>query len=66
VFSDKEDIYHYILEREAAEPYAQRTSDLTVVETGKATGVKTFIIMSPTVYGRGMGLSTPARSRARR
>jgi nucleoside-diphosphate-sugar epimerase len=56
VFSDKENIYQYMLEREAAEPYAQRTSDLTVVQTGKATGVKTFIIMFPRVYGCGMGL----------
>lgn len=38
------------------EPYAQRTTDLVVVETGKKVGVKTYILMSPTIYGFGTGL----------
>ncbi|KAH8763949.1 hypothetical protein F5882DRAFT_383431 [Hyaloscypha sp. PMI_1271] len=42
VFSDKENIH--------------RTTDIEVVETGLAQGVKTTIIMSPTIYGVGTGL----------
>ncbi|KAK3935082.1 hypothetical protein QBC46DRAFT_398396 [Diplogelasinospora grovesii] len=55
VFSDKENIYRYMREREDREPYSQRTSDLTVIELGKALGVTTHIIMSPMVYGPGLG-----------
>ncbi|OIW25341.1 NAD dependent epimerase/dehydratase [Coniochaeta ligniaria NRRL 30616] len=55
VFSDKEDIYPYLKEREAIEAYGQRTTDIAVVETGKDTGVKTYINMSPTIYGVGTG-----------
>lgn len=55
MFSDKEDIYSYLKEREALEPYLQRTSDIIVVETGKETGVKTYILMCPTIYGVGSG-----------
>ncbi len=55
VFSDTEDIYQYLLAREAQEPWPQRTTDLSVVRTGLATGVTTFIVLSPTVYGRGLG-----------
>jgi nucleoside-diphosphate-sugar epimerase len=51
VFSDEEDIYSYLKKREAVEIYAQRTTDIAVVETGKETGVKTHILMSPTIYG---------------
>ncbi|PON28840.1 hypothetical protein TGAM01_v201948 [Trichoderma gamsii] len=55
-FSDKDsDIYDYIKKREVIEPYAQRTTDLVVVETGKEEGVPTTIIMSPTIYGVGSG-----------
>ncbi|KAI0970120.1 hypothetical protein F4678DRAFT_437601 [Xylaria arbuscula] len=56
IFSDKDqDIYSYLKERENIEPYPQRTTDLTVVETGKAQGVPTTIIMNPTIYGIGAG-----------
>lgn len=55
-FSDKDqDIYSYLKMREGIEPYAQRTTDLAVVETGKEQGVPTTIIMSPTIYGVGTG-----------
>ncbi|EHK42392.1 hypothetical protein TRIATDRAFT_131190 [Trichoderma atroviride IMI 206040] len=55
-FSDKDsDIYEYLKKRENLEPYAQRTTDLTVVETGKEESVPTTIIMSPTIYGVGSG-----------
>ncbi|KAI9821020.1 MAG: hypothetical protein M1827_003753 [Pycnora praestabilis] len=56
VFSDTDpDIYGYEVKREKSQPYHQRTTDLTVVETGKEVGVKTYIIMSPTIYGVGTG-----------
>ena len=35
--------------------YGQRQTDLTVVETGLKVGVKTYIIMSPLIYGIGTG-----------
>lgn len=56
VFSDKENIYAYEKARESLQVYAQRTTDIAVVETGLAHGVKTTIIMSPTIYGVGTGL----------
>ncbi|KAK0707353.1 hypothetical protein B0H67DRAFT_587348 [Lasiosphaeris hirsuta] len=55
VFSDTEDIYQYMAEREALEVWGQRTTDLAVVRIGKAAGVKTYVIISPTVYGVGLG-----------
>ncbi|KAJ4262932.1 hypothetical protein NW762_006545 [Fusarium torreyae] len=56
-FSDNEDgIYEYEVEREASDPYRQRTSDVTVVETGEKLGVRTYIIMPPLVWGTGTGL----------
>lgn len=54
-FSDKDDIASYELQREALEQYGQRTTDLAVVATGVATGVPTYILMSPTIYGQGTG-----------
>ncbi len=37
--------------RDAAVPYAQRTSDVVVTEVGLEYGVKTYIMMSPSLYG---------------
>ncbi|KAI1364638.1 NAD(P)-binding protein [Xylaria arbuscula] len=55
-FSDKDqDIHSYLKMREDIEPYPQRTTDLTVIQTGKEQGVPTTIIMSPTIYGIGTG-----------
>jgi nucleoside-diphosphate-sugar epimerase len=36
--------------------YPQRTTDISVIETGLATSVRTYIIMPPTIYGVGSGL----------
>ncbi|KAH7160358.1 NAD dependent epimerase/dehydratase family protein [Dactylonectria estremocensis] len=55
VFSDKEDIYAYIRHREDLEPYRQRTTDLVVFEKGEVANVKTYMLMSPTIYGLGSG-----------
>ena len=56
IFSDKENIYAYENSREVAEPYAQRTTDIVVVNTGRKASVPTTILMSPTIYGPGSGL----------
>jgi hypothetical protein len=48
-------MYDYLKKREGIETYAQRTTDVAVVETGKKEGVPTTIIMSPTIYGIGSG-----------
>ncbi|KAL8898776.1 MAG: hypothetical protein Q9192_001909 [Flavoplaca navasiana] len=50
------DLYPYLQHRNSLTPYAQRTTDLTVISTGLASGVKTYIIMPPTIYGIGTGL----------
>jgi len=49
--SDKDDIYSYEKMRDMTVPYAQRTSDVVVTETGLEVGVKTYILMSPSIYG---------------
>lgn len=56
IFSDKENLYAYQKGREALQVYPQRTTDISVVETGLKEGVKTTIIMSPTIYGVGTSL----------
>ncbi|KAI5468118.1 NAD dependent epimerase/dehydratase family protein [Mariannaea sp. PMI_226] len=55
ILSDKEDIYAYQRYRESLQPYQQRTTDLVVFEKGEAANVKTYILMSPTIYGLGSG-----------
>ncbi|KAE8147055.1 NAD dependent epimerase/dehydratase family protein [Aspergillus avenaceus] len=50
-----EDIYSFEKYRESREAYHQRTTDITVVETGEAVGVTTHIVMAPTIYGQGTG-----------
>lgn len=56
IFDDsKDDIYSYEKMRNEAQPYAQRTSELGVIDTGLEKGVKTLVIMSPTIYGNGTG-----------
>lgn len=50
--SDKKlNIYEYEKMRDENVPYAQRTSDVVVTELGVEYGVKTYILMSPSIYG---------------
>ncbi|KAL8703902.1 MAG: hypothetical protein Q9201_002914 [Fulgogasparrea decipioides] len=57
VFSDMDDdIYAYEKKRNERQPYAQRTTELSTIETGISYAMKTYIIMSPTIYGLGSGL----------
>jgi len=51
--SDKDDIYSYEKMRDMTVPYAQRTSDIVVIETGLEVNVKTYILMSCSTYGIG-------------
>lgn len=56
-FSDKrDDIYSYMKWLESIKPYSQRTTDLRVIEAGEETGVQTYVIKAPRIYGRGTGL----------
>ncbi|KAL8833197.1 MAG: hypothetical protein Q9170_004419 [Blastenia crenularia] len=48
-------LYPYLKHRNALTPYAQRTTDIAVIEAGLASNVKTYIIMPPTIYGAGTG-----------
>lgn len=55
-FSDNDEgIFEYELEREALRKYTQRTTDVTVVETGERLSIRTYIVMPPLVWGRGTG-----------
>jgi nucleoside-diphosphate-sugar epimerase len=54
--SDTENVHEYQLYREAMDPYLQRTSDIAVVNTGIAEGVKTFIVQPCAIFGVGTGL----------
>ncbi|KAF7191405.1 hypothetical protein HII31_07428 [Pseudocercospora fuligena] len=57
IFDDvKDDIYNYEKTRNDSDPYGQRTSELGVIDAGIETGVKTLVIMSPTIYGIGTGM----------
>ena len=47
--------YEWEVKANSEEPYAQRTAELAVVDAGLETGVKTLVIMSPTIYGIGNG-----------
>ncbi|KAE8444805.1 hypothetical protein EG329_014265 [Mollisiaceae sp. DMI_Dod_QoI] len=49
--SDKTDIFTHLKNLDTAVPYAQRTSDIVVTETGLEFDVKTYILMMPSIYG---------------
>ncbi|KAI4165844.1 MAG: hypothetical protein LQ342_000275 [Letrouitia transgressa] len=55
VLSDIDNIYSFEKSRESSEPYPQRTADIAVVEAGLGLNVNTYIMMPPTIYGRGTG-----------
>ncbi|KAG2412867.1 hypothetical protein HFD88_010424 [Aspergillus terreus] len=43
------------MEKAHPERYGQRVTDVTVVETGQKLDVKTYIVVPPTIYGKGSG-----------
>ncbi|POY70333.1 putative Long-chain-fatty-acyl-CoA reductase [Rhodotorula taiwanensis] len=54
VYSDvTDDIYDF--ERQHPEEYSQRVTDLAVVDTAGELGVKSYIVIPPTIYGKGTG-----------
>ncbi|KFA72241.1 hypothetical protein S40288_07376 [Stachybotrys chartarum IBT 40288] len=56
-FSDADDdVYGEEVRRDAEQLYPQRRTDLVVLEAAEKTGVKAYLMMPPTVYGRGLGL----------
>lgn len=48
-----DDIYDF--ERQHPEEYSQRVTDLAVVDTAGELGVKSYIVIPPTIYGKGTG-----------
>lgn len=59
ILSDRSNLYPYLKAREALQVYPQRTTDIAVIEKGLALGVKTTIIMPPTIYGLVPGQLSP-------
>ncbi|KAF3020537.1 hypothetical protein E8E14_005504 [Neopestalotiopsis sp. 37M] len=56
-FDDVEDdIYGYEKHREGLRSYPQRATELGVIDSGLELGVKTVVMMPPTIYGVGTGL----------
>lgn len=54
VYSDeKDDLYEF--ERTHPETYSQRVTDLAVTDTADELGVKSYIVIPPTIYGKGTG-----------
>ncbi|KAK9774771.1 putative NAD-dependent epimerase/dehydratase domain-containing protein [Seiridium cardinale] len=51
-----DDVYGYEKHREALRHYPQRATELGVVDAGLELGVKTLVVMPPTIYGVGTGL----------
>lgn len=54
-FTDKEDLYSYYKSRSRITPYAQRETNIAVMEYGIELNIATFIIAGPLIYGRGTG-----------
>jgi nucleoside-diphosphate-sugar epimerase len=54
-FSDEEDIYSYEKYRESFEGHPQRATDIAVIERGEQLGVRTHVVMAPTIFGLGTG-----------
>lgn len=55
-FCDTEDVYAEEVRRDSDEHYDQRATDIAVIRTAEATGVKAYLMMPPTVFGTGSGL----------
>ncbi|CAG7947057.1 unnamed protein product [Penicillium nalgiovense] len=54
IWSDEKDNI-FEMEKNYPERYGQRVTDVTVAETGLSLGVKTYIVVPPTIYGQGDG-----------
>ena len=57
-FSDADpevDLFAYLKHREALSPYIQRSTTISVIETGLEMRVPAIVMMPPTIYGLGSG-----------
>lgn len=53
IYSDEaDDIYEY---EKGRGPYSQRITDLAVIKAGEELDIPTYIIVPPTIYGKGSG-----------
>ncbi|KAF3769157.1 NAD(P)-binding protein [Cryphonectria parasitica EP155] len=53
---ERDDVYGYEKSREEVHSYIQRSTELSVVDQGRALGVETVVVMPPLIYGFGTGL----------
>jgi hypothetical protein len=51
-----DDVYGFEKQREEETPYPQRTAELQAIDLASELGVRTLVIMSPTIFGLGTGL----------
>lgn len=60
--SDPERIYELEKEKEAREPYLQRTAELAVLDAGSRLGVGATVLQIPAIFGVGRGLFSTAEA----
>lgn len=60
--SDPVHIYELEREKEARQPYLQRTAELAVLDAGSRLGVGTTALQSPAIFGPGRGLFSAAEA----
>lgn len=60
--SDPESIYELEKEKEAREPYLQRTAELAVLDAGSKLGVGATVLQIPAIFGSGRGLFNAAEA----
>ncbi|KAK7715116.1 hypothetical protein SLS64_003813 [Diaporthe eres] len=60
--SDPVRIYELEREKEARQPYLQRTAELAVLDAGSRLGVGTTALQSPAIFGPGRGLFSAAEA----
>lgn len=53
--TDPAHILRHVRKMNQAFEYPQRATDLTVVDMGMSTGVKTYVFVCPILYGEGLG-----------
>ncbi|KAK2596383.1 hypothetical protein N8I77_013275 [Diaporthe amygdali] len=58
--SDAVRVYELERDKEAREPYLQRTAELAVLNTGERLGVGATALQIPAIFGRGRGLFSTA------
>lgn len=54
--SDGESVYELVKSMDEADPYPQRTAEITVLTTAEETGVQAVSLNTPLIFGEGTGL----------